>query len=252
MQSDKQWESGVGFKAEPFKKLYYALLMRNCFYREIQPDLTSDGIIRSVYKKIYSQAVLKEKSIVLPGKFVFLPLQCFSDTQVLINSPYIKDMESFVRIVYQKIKKTLPKDYRIVVKEHPDDWGRIDYRKIRKEYPDIIWLKKYNIRNLIEHAELVITINSSVGIEALMYHKPVVTVGNSFYNVEGVVRHTVKAADLEAAIKNAVDEPVNVELIDKFLYYLRFEYLVKGSPYCFDQEGLEQLCRKVIEILNEK
>ncbi len=234
-----------------FEKLYYALLMRNCFYRKIQPDLTADRIAKSIYKKLYAKYALKESACSLPDRFVFLPLQCFSDTQVLINSPYVNNMESFVSVSYQAIKKALPKEYKIVVKEHPDDWGRINYRKLKKQYPDILWLQKYNIRSLIEKAELVITINSSVGIEALMYHKPVVTVGNSFYNIEGVVHHAAAPGDLEAAIKDAIDEPVNIELIDKFLYYLRFEYLVKGSPRCFDEDGVAQACKRVKGILGE-
>ncbi|MCG2712140.1 MAG: CDP-glycerol glycerophosphotransferase family protein [Candidatus Omnitrophica bacterium] len=234
-----------------FEKLYYALLMRNCFYRKMQPDLTADGIGRSIYKKLYTKYVLKEESCALPEKFVFIPLQCFSDTQVLINSPYINSIESFVRITYQAIKKALPDEYKIIVKEHPDDWGRINYHELKKQYPDIIWLKKYNIRSLIKQADLVITINSSVGIEALMYHKPVVTVGNSFYNIEGIVHHAAMPGDVEAAIKNALDKSVNTELIDKFLYYLRFKYLVKGSPRYFDEEGVGQMCKRVMELLGE-
>lgn len=232
-----------------FEKLYYALLMRNYFYRNIQPDLTSDGISRSIYKKFYAKYLIKEEFCSLPKKFVFLPLQCFSDTQILINSPYINNMDSFVSVVYQAIKKSLPEDYKIIVKEHPDDWGRLNYRKLAKQYPDIIWLKKYNIRRLIEKAELVVTINSSVGIEALMYHKPVVTVGNSFYNVKGVVHHAAKPGDVADAINNAIDVPVNTELIDKFLYYLRFKYLIKGSPLNFDKNGLSGLCKRVMELL---
>ena len=234
-----------------FEKLYYALLMRNYFYRNIQPDLTSDGISRSIYKKLYAKYLTKEEFCSLPKKFVFLPLQCFSDTQILMNSPYIKNMDSFVSVVYQAIKKALPEDYKIIVKEHPDDWGRINYDKLRKQHPDIIWLKKYNIRKLIEKAELIVTINSSVGIEALMYHKPVVTLGNSFYNVEGVVHHAAIPGDLENAIKNALDTPVDTELIDKFLYHLRFKYLIKGSPLNFDKEGLSELCNKAVELLTQ-
>ena len=234
-----------------FEKLYYALLMRNCFYRKMQPDLIADKIAISLFKKFYGQYILKEESCVLPEKFAFLPLQCFSDTQILINSPYINSMESFVRIAYQAIKKALPDEYRIIVKEHPDDWGRINYDELRKQYPDIIWLKKYNIRSLIEKTDLVITINSSVGIEALMYHKPVVTLGNSFYNIEGVVHYAAMPGDVENAIKNALVQPVNTELVDKFLYYLRFKYLVKGSPRYFDKDGIDQACKRVMGILGE-
>ncbi|MFH2145332.1 MAG: hypothetical protein ABII75_04790 [Candidatus Omnitrophota bacterium] len=234
-----------------FFKFGYALLMRNRFYRRRFPDLAADTIMQSVYKKLYSKYLLKEKTLVLPEKFVFLPLQCSCDTQILINSSNIKNMDDFVKIAYRAIKKALPKDYKIVVKETPDDWGRINYEHLKKRYPDIIWLQKCNISDLIEKADLIVTINSSVAIEALTYYKPVVTLGLSYFNIEGVVYHVRDLDNFEDILKTAVKESVNQELINKFLYYLRFKYLVPGSPAYCDEPSLTAAYNRIKKILLE-
>jgi len=234
-----------------FAKFCYALLMRNCFYRRKFPDLAVDTIMQSVYKKLYAKCWLKAKTLVLPDKFVFLPLQCSYDTQILINSPHINNMDDFVKIAYAAIKKALPPDYKIVVKETPDDWGRINYGHLRKQYPDIIWLQKCNISELIQKAALIITINSSVAIEALTYYKPVVTLGMNYFNIEGIVYHVRDLDSLGEILKTAVKASVNQELINKFLYYLRFEYLVPGSPGYCDELSLTPAYNRVKKILSE-
>ena len=41
------------------------------------------------------------------------------------------------------------------------------------------------MKEVLKKAELVITLNSTVGIEALLYGKPVLTLGDAFYNIKG-------------------------------------------------------------------
>jgi capsular polysaccharide export protein len=234
-----------------WKKFYYALLMRNWFYRDFYPDLTDDRLRQSIYKKLCVNFLTKEKKLDLPKDFIFLPFQYPYDTQVLINSPYIKDMSSFVKTCYPAIKHALGTRYRIVVKEHPDDIGRTDYSQLRKEYPDILWIKKYDIEELIEKSKLVITINSSVGVKTLMHHKPLITLGNSFYNIDGVTYHVKDPDKLGETIKIALQKGADTTLIDKFLYYLRFKYLAEGSPRRCNEESLFQAYKKIKTMLME-
>ncbi len=258
-----KWQSfmsSYGDKAKPSReknkgimnypqKLYYAFLMRNHFYRNLFPDLTDDRIGQSLCKKIRSQFFIKEHRLNLPEHFIFLPFQYPYDTQILINSPNINTMELFLRTCHAAVRKGAPSGYKIVVKEHPDDLGRTNYGRLRKDFPDVIWFKKYDIESLIDKAEAIITINSSVGVLALMRHKPVVTLGNSFYNIEGIVYNVNNLDKLVEAVKQALEGPLNKELIDKFVYYLRFEYLVEGSPRYCNENSLHQAYEKIKSIL---
>jgi len=67
----------------------------------------------------------------LPEKFVFIPFQYSLDTQVLINSPLVSSMESFLDYCYAAIK-SVDSSLQVVVKEHPDDFGRKNYHYLRK------------------------------------------------------------------------------------------------------------------------
>ncbi|WP_413378259.1 hypothetical protein [Alkalihalobacillus sp. 1P02AB] len=93
----------------------------------------------------------------------------------------------------------------------------------------MIFVKKFNIHSLIKNALAVITINSTVGIEALTQHKRVITLGEALYNIEGITWHCKHPSDLANVLKTSLNEQVNHSLIDKYLYYLRFHYQIEGT-----------------------
>jgi capsule polysaccharide modification protein KpsS len=231
----------------PLKKMFYAILMRNFIYRHFFPELTDDRLLDSLAKKIYRFFLLPDK-VKLPDKFIFLPLQYSYDTQVLVNSPWLKDMPSFIEVCYKAVKEAAG-DYSVVVKEHPDDFGRKDYSWLKEKYPEIIWLKKYDIKKVLKNSSAVITINSSVGVEALVEYKPVIVLGNSFYNVEGVAHKAASLGSLKDAVKAALENELDRELIDKFLYHLRFNYLAEGNPRRCDRYSLSAASVRLEKLL---
>lgn len=231
----------------PLKKMLYAILMRNFIYRHFFPELTDDRLLDSLAKKIYRFFLLPDK-VKLPDKFIFLPLQYSYDTQVLVNSPWLKDMPSFIEVCYKAVKEAAG-DYSVVVKEHPDDFGRKDYSWLKEKYPEIIWLKKYDIKKVLKNSSAVITINSSVGVEALVEYKPVIVLGNSFYNVEGVAHKAASLGSLKEAVKAALESELDRVLIDKFLYHLRFNYLAEGNPRRCDRYSLSAASVRLEKLL---
>ena len=74
------------------------------------------------------------------------------------------------------------------MKEHPSDHGRIDYSGAFRAFPDVVFTKLMNTQELIEKSAAVVTVNSTVGIEAMLHLKPVITLGDAFYAVPGLVR----------------------------------------------------------------
>lgn len=163
----------------------------------------------------------------LPDRFVFIPFQVRLDSQVLMYSPLVgNDMRKFLTVCREAVRAAAP-DYKVVVKPHPA--CRENYSELMREYGDVIWLNDCSTREILEHASLVVTINSTVGLEALMLHKPVITLGLNFYNVERVVRHVESLDDLPRAIAAALREPVDLERTDRLLYYLYYHYFTHAS-----------------------
>ena len=169
------------------------------------------------------------ETVVLPGRFVFLPLQVHDDSQILLYSPHFRDMPSVIRFCAQGIEtynRRHGTQLKLVVKEHPSDHGRIDYAPAYREFPDVVFTKLTSTQELIERCAAVVTVNSTVGIEALLQLKPVVTLGEAFYAVPGLVRSCNADGDLAEELQDAFEALPERHLTERFLYFLRYDYLV--------------------------
>lgn len=167
------------------------------------------------------------KATPLPRKYLFLPLQVHDDTQIVIHSPWVASMEAMVEEV-KKAHAALGLDHGLVVKEHPVDLGRYDYTEYARR-SGTTWLWDYPLDTVMNGADVVITVNSSVGIEAVVRGKPVVTLGNALYNIPGVVHHAPNAAALPGAIRAALDTPPDTAFRHEVLCRLRFADMVDAS-----------------------
>ncbi|MEN8180178.1 MAG: hypothetical protein ABFS39_16380, partial [Pseudomonadota bacterium] len=185
----------------------------------------------------------------LPEKYIFIPFQVVKDSQLLLYSPLVgNDMELFLSECHAAVK-TAAGDYTIVVKLHPADVNNIDYSGLMEQYPDVIFLKDYSSNRLIQSASLIITINSTVGVEALIHEKPVITLGDNFYNVHEVVHHVTSLSDLPQAIRAALSNPPDKEKIRRLLYYLYYCYFTHGSWKNYSEKSIQAVAGKISQLL---
>lgn len=184
--------------------------------------------------------------------YVLLPLQMRKDSQILYHSS-IKDMGDLVNICVSalaKYNKRAKKQLSLVVKEHPRDKCFAEVTKsIKRPEVKVIFLSQADTRKLIKESSLVITINSTVGIESLLYHKPVITLGNAFYNIDGIVYHCNNFEELDSLMEKALNIPLNKKLIDKFLYYLKFYYQVDGDLDHPDEKNILPVITRIKGVL---
>ena len=165
----------------------------------------------------------------LPERYALFAMQVHDDTQVVLFSPRFQRLQDAVVYVHDQLAEYNARTgdkLQLVVKEHPSDFGRVDYSGLRASLPGVYFMRSKPMSELIPHAQALITLNSAVGVEALLYHRPVITLGQAFYNVPGMVRHVGTADNLVDALEESIGRPVNTELAAKFLYFLRYEYLV--------------------------
>jgi len=121
-------------------------------------------------------------------KYVLLPLQVEEDSQIKLHSPF-KRMQDFINYAAERLP-----DKTIYVKPHPASAG---LRAEDLRYPANCKLVRGPIHNLIRNAEFVVTINSTVGVEALSYYKPVIVLGNAFYGNPDMT-HPIRWASAKA------------------------------------------------------
>lgn len=110
-------------------------------------------------------------------KYVFVPLQVSDDTQIMLNSNI--DLKGLIDYSY---KYSVENNLKLVLKPHPADEKSCILDYIVSLNDKNIIITNYNTMKLIENSELVITINSTVGLEAIIAKKAVKFLGYSFYD----------------------------------------------------------------------
>ncbi|MCH9814168.1 MAG: hypothetical protein K0U47_09540 [Epsilonproteobacteria bacterium] len=177
---------------------------------------------------------------VLPKKYIFIPFQVSYDTQVIQHSPWIKDM----RVLFEIITRLATKhNLHFVIKEHPSD--RVsNYSDLYQKCPSNVTFSQECTQVLIEHAQAVMTINSTVAIEALLFDKRVIVLGEAFFAIDGIVKKAENFTTLTEIIAQLEDWEVDTETITKFLKHLQFEYLIPATWKAPNQQHYDQIAQK--------
>jgi len=185
------------------------------------------NIARYISRKSLRHLAAPAHRLDLPDRFFFIPLQVHNDTQIIHHSPYIRFMADILDFFHEQIIANFP-GYSIVVKEHPYDSGVFAYRKLRKRYPDLIWLRKYDFDELVRRCSAMITINSSSGFKALAQHKRVLTLGNCFYNKNSFVEHVDDPALFIKRLKALMEKQIDYAALDEYIDHFRQNIFVDG------------------------
>ena len=109
--------------------------------------------------------------------YVFLPLQVSGDTQIKLHS----DVNN-VGAIEIASGLAAKEGIRLLVKLHPaENDAAMIAEIVRLQNAYSFDLVAAPTTELIRHAQMVVTINSTVGLEALLYGKKVVSLGRCFY-----------------------------------------------------------------------
>ena len=186
-----------------------------------------------------SQKIVGEKEM-LPSKYIFVPFQVDYDTQVISHSHWIKNM----RMLFDVIEKAAQNsDYAFVLKEHPSSGVEYDDLHTRAAHlPNISFKNTYSTQELIENSEAVITINSTVGMESLLFHKRVIVLGEAFYGIEGITYQAHDQKALVERIESIKVWEIDTNLIDNFLTYVYNDYLIHKNDKMY-----EIMCQRLLQ-----
>ncbi len=158
----------------------------------------------------------------LPVRYIFVPFQVAYDTQIIQHSPWIRDMFQFFEVIEWLSKRI---DIPFVIKEHPSD--RVsNYSELYKRAGKNIIFSSENTQRLIENSVAVMTINSSVAIESLLFKKRVIVLGEAFFAINGLVKVANSKEKILNILRDLDSWRIENQLIDNFLYYLYYDYLI--------------------------
>ena len=173
-------------------------------------------------------------------KIIFFPLQVEPERNVSLVAPYYSNQIN----VIMNIAKTLPIGYKLYVKEHFNMklryWRNIsDYKKIM-ELPNVKLLHpSVNTQEILKKSSLVITISSTVGLEAAYNNIPSITLVKMIYSMLSSVFFIKSFHELSDTIKICLEQEIDYLDIKKFLKIIEknsFECDVWGIYGLFAQK----------------
>ncbi|MCQ8822216.1 hypothetical protein NQT65_18665 [Pseudoalteromonas agarivorans] len=114
----------------------------------------------------------------LSADYIFFPTQVRYDSQLILNSD-INNQQAIEKAVLLAKER----DCKLYVKIHPaetDPEILKDYISLKNKYNFLI--VNSNTTELIKNAKVVVTINSTIGLEALIYNKELKVYGRAIYS----------------------------------------------------------------------
>ncbi len=142
-------------------------------------------------------------------------------------------------------------DIGVVVTEH-SDWGRMltpaANAYLRRTYPNYIYSERfeayeYPSQYLLAHVDAVGTVSSSVGIQGLLWRKPVCALGNSHINA---MADLTDIRQLGAYLDN-----VAYTGHDGLLHFLLTRYYFMGTGYLWNSVWLEERLRHWLAVYRQ-
>ncbi|MEH6352962.1 capsular polysaccharide export protein, LipB/KpsS family [Pseudomonas sp. 3JA] len=180
--------------------------------------------------------------IALPQQFVFVPFQDDRDSQVRLFSPWISNMREMFALGERLAKET---GLTVVFKEHPS--SRETYPELHERTGDrVLFANGNSTQQLIESSLFVMTINSTVGLESLLLGRPVLTLGQAFFNIEGLVMHADTAEQAVELARAFPRWPLDEQLRRNFLHYLSEHYCIKGGWKNADKAQLQRVADRML------
>jgi capsular polysaccharide export protein len=230
---------------------YFSSLPRTEIFYKAYHDKTPIKV-ELVQRENREGKVAENKAKTLPESFIFVPFQVAFDTQIVLPalSPFIRSMHDLYELI-DKISKASQTHF--VIKEHPScPLKYTDLHEKAKNNPYITFANSHTVQDLIEKSEAVITVNSSVGLEGMMFYKKIIVLGNAFYGFPGnsSVRLAKNLQEAERCVFGLKDWVVDGEFVSKFVNYLHNEFFVDGDRKKIDEKHIKSVENKILMFLN--
>jgi capsular polysaccharide export protein len=226
-------------------------LPRNAeFFNQLDSQSFTPNLVEQLAQPLTEQFADKPNS--LPENYIFVPFQVNTDSQVILFSPWIKDMMDLVAQLEQVGQDLGPDMPNIVFKPHPACDQNYDALISRyRDHARLHFDTQTPTPVLIQHADAVATINSTVGIESLLLNKKLITMGQAFYQLPELVLTANGPQALSDCLQQVHNWQSNQALRSAFFNYLANDYQVVGRWQEASSEHLTSCAERLVSLIEE-
>ena len=182
----------------------------------IQSTIDDGNIYDTLAKRILSNTSKFEQPERKPLKleyndYVFFPCQIPHDETIKFHSDITVEETLKVLLDWSSVTRN-----HVVIKGHPVNPGSMaSIKAVANEYIHT-WIDDYSIHDLIAGAKMVVTVNSGVGLEAILHGKQVVTFGRADYDLVTYNATSKNYFDVLSGAYNTADM-VNLNRYKRFM-----------------------------------
>lgn len=200
------------------------------FYKDVVEDAAMLAQLRdSFVARTPRRSDVKQggASLASDAPFLFVPLQVPDDSQMTLFAGWCGGLEGFINALAE-VSHNLPEGWHLRLKEHPSSKVRVT-PLIQAHITDgarIVLDNDTDSFAQIRASEGVVTINSSMGLQAMFWDKPVVTTGDALFNIEGVVTQAASLADLGDILRGGRTLKFDAPLRRRVLTWLARDYYI--------------------------
>jgi capsular polysaccharide export protein len=184
------------------------------------------------------------------ARFFFYPLQLQTDYQIRAHSPF-RSQEQVIDLVLRSFAEQSPTNVQLVLKTHPLDNGLVDWKQEAFAAAERLGIADRlqvifggDLSSLLSRSEGIVTVNSTVGIQALAIGKPVKVLGTAIYDIDGLTDQK----PLEAFWGKP--EAPSLALRDAFLRLLAAAIHERGNFY--SKEGAKAAAKAIAQRIHER
>ncbi len=162
-------------------------------------------------------------------RYMVYPLHFHPEAATLIQGRWFNNQKEIIEM----ISKVLPVDMKLIVKEHKVSIGRrpINFYKEIDELFNVYFVSEnQDVYSLLQESSGVVTISSSMGLEAIMLNKPVITFGDIHYNI---LSQVIKVRDF-STMREYVDEVLSFKCYEEAEYWSFFKTITEN---CYEMPG---------------
>jgi hypothetical protein len=180
----------------------------------LRPHTFVTNVVRERARATLARRLSHEPDPAVP--YVYFPLHVVDDYKIKRVIPHCYDQASII----EQVADALPHGHEIVLKEHPMSIGRNRLALLRRlaRIPNARIVPPHTSSHaLMRGARAVTVISSTVGLEALLHDKPVLTLGQPFYGGYGITVDVDSFREIRTAVPAVLDFRPDHERILRFL-----------------------------------
>ena len=165
--------------------------------------------------------------------YIFVPLQVPGDSQLRLFGGAYRTVPDLINMICE-MASHLPEGWHVRVKEHPS--AKESFADLFQGLSVPVYLDNgTDTFAQVNAAQVVLTTNSSVGLEAMFFDKSVVACGACFWAIDGVALDARDHQILAQVFRSPQAVNYDSGLRSAFLEFLQSEYYVSTHPE--DAEG---------------